>query len=117
MYDRYLEYLEEIKQLTDAGVLKNHVPMSFEEWHREDYKDRIESYWMQEHGGRLFCEECWEDFDDDGDGEISDQLYHSLMDLIENCYESKESIPNAANRVAKIFRSNSYLEINKNNFK
>jgi len=108
MDKRYEEYLKEVEEMIQAGLLKNYTPKSFEEWHRSDYLDRIESYWMAEYNGNTFPDEVWEDgYDTDSDLDAKcEQLQYRITDLINDCYEKQLPIPLATRKVWKVLRSN-----------
>lgn len=106
MNRRYEEYLKTVEGMIQSGVLKgNFTPKSFREWHREDYTDRVEEYYMREYNGKLFCEEAWPDNISEEEG---DKVYHEICDIVEKAYRMKLPVNEPARLLSKLF---SYRQI------
>lgn len=99
MNARYLEYVERIERMSEMGVVKNPRIKCFEEWHFDDYKDRVEYYLMDEHGRDILGGECWTDDRTEAEAQ---NLYDQVCDIIEACYEQKLSVVIPAGQIQKL---------------
>lgn len=109
--NQYLKYLEDFKHFavsikTFSG--KDVKPKPIEEWYKEDYADRVELYWMLEYDGKTFPEEIWKDgYEDDPQLEADCEVLHGrIWDLIENGYNSGQSVSSVAKQIWQILRKN-----------
>lgn len=103
MKSRYQNYLKNIQEMTKSGILKNNfIPKSFADWHKEDYKDRVEEYYITEYCGTLFCEKCWNANRTEEEG---DEIYNKISDIIDACYKKKLPITVPARFLSCFFKA------------
>ena len=97
--NRYLKYAV-------SGV--DAKPKTIYEWHKEDYADRVELYWMLEYEGHTFPEEIWADgYEDDPQLEADCEVVRDrIWGLIEDGYNNRQSVASVARRISKAIREN-----------
>lgn len=99
-YREYREYVERVMQMAETGVAKNPRIKSWEEWHFDDYKDRVEHYLMAEYDRDFLSSECWTD---DRTEDEAEELYDQICTVIEQCYDQKLSVVIPAVKLQEIF--------------
>ena len=116
-YEEYERFIEESKEKfpSAAGKIKK---KSYEEFLRENYRDKIEFYLMAEWSVGPFHEIFYGEIDLESqemtDEEIrADQIHNGVHDIIDQCYLNGESVNNAAVLVLDFLKNEGAV---KNNF-
>jgi hypothetical protein len=99
---RYQEYCQRLIELYEAGVLKVYPKFpSHQEWEKEDYRDRVESYLIREYETGLLAEECFHDSLND---EQQEAVYYTVVEYIDSCYQKKQPVTMPAKWLSSFFK-------------
>lgn len=111
----YEEYLEITLQMIKDEILEaDFEPMTFDEWHRDNYDDRVENYYKIEFEDAYFHEIIDKYAQNDKQNEMA---CCAVNEIISKCYDYRYSINNTASLLHKFFEKFKNLKIkNKINF-
>lgn len=107
MKKQYQEYIETAKMLAKLSNIKNPKIMSYEEWHKYEYENKVETYLIQEYGLGLLCQEV---FNDNRSEEEGDLMWHMVKDYLDDCYEKNLPITHPAKWLADYFKLKNQTE-------